>query len=474
MIKRNQRLLNMVSRFIDGLLVVCSYALACYLWLDVFRNDRGNMANWSHGRTPLLAVLYAVCVVSMLLLFGFYNSTRSRKLKWKLQIIFCAVTLALLIASTLLFIFELQDFSRGVLLLFYGFSLVFLMGKYIVMRRLLHYLRKRGYNIKHVIVIGTGHLAQQYVEDIMGDKTLGYRVQGFVGKAQEGATPYLGDFSVLDQLLEGTEVDEAVIAVEPEENKKVVKLINTCEKNGTKYFVIPFYNDVMPAHPQIEVIGRTNLIRMRPIALDNYGLAVLKRSFDLTASLLGLIVLSPLLLLVALGVKLSSPGPVFFKQERIGFHKKPFTMYKFRSLKMGREEKDGWSNIDEERKTAFGSLIRKVSIDELPQLFNVLKGDMSLVGPRPELPKFVEEFRETVPLYMVKHQVRPGLTGWAQVNGYRGDTSIRKRVEMDIWYIENWTPGLDIKIIMRTFLGGIVNREKLYIKREQQDRNLSS
>ncbi|MBQ4639067.1 MAG: undecaprenyl-phosphate glucose phosphotransferase [Clostridia bacterium] len=473
MIKKNQRLINQINMLIDGCLVVLAYVLGCYLWLDVLRGGVINMADWANGHVLPLACLYAGFVLMMLMLFGFYNSSRRRKLKWKIKTILFAVSLSLLIGTTLLFIFELQEFSRGVLLLFYVFMLAFLMGKYWVMRHLLRYLRKKGYNIKHVLIIGTGHLAQQYAEDIRTEKSLGFRVKGFVGKETEGLAPYLGDFDQLDTLLAGSEIDEAVIAVEPEESKKTVKLIRACEKSGTPFYVVPFYNDVMPARPQVEVVGRTNLIRMRSIPLENYGLAALKRLVDVLVSGAGLLVLSPLLLLVALGVKLSSPGPIFFKQERIGFHKKPFMMYKFRSLRMEQAEKDGWSNIDADRRTPFGNFIRKFSLDEFPQLFNVLRGDMSLVGPRPELPKFVEEFKETVPLYMVKHQVRPGMTGWAQVNGYRGDTSITKRVEMDIWYIENWTPALDLKILVRTFLGGMVNREKLYKKREQQDKGQS-
>lgn len=471
MIKKNQRLLNQLNMVVDGILVVLSYILGCYLWLDVLRKGVINMADWSNGHVLLLACLYAGFVLIVLMLFGFYNTTRRRKLKWKVKTILFGITLSLLIGTTILFLFELQEFSRGVLFLFYVFSLLFLIGKYWVMRHLLRFLRKKGYNIKLVLVIGTGHLAQQYVEDIRKEKSLGFRVKGFVGKEQEGIEPYLGDFDQLDALLAGSEIDEAVIAIEPEESKKTVKLMRACEKNGTPFYVVPFYNDVMPARPEIEVIGNTNLIRMRSIPLENYGLAALKRLVDIFASGAGMLVLSPVLLLVALGVKLSSPGPVFFKQERVGYHKKPFMMYKFRSLRVEEEQKDGWSNIDQDRRTPFGNFIRKFSLDELPQLFNVFKGDMSLVGPRPELPKFVEEFKETVPLYMVKHQVRPGMTGWAQVNGYRGDTSITKRVEMDIWYIENWTPGLDLKILVKTFLGGIVNREKLYVKREQQDKN---
>ena len=178
-------------------------------------------------------------------------------------------------------------------------------------------------------------------------------------------------------------------------------------------------------------------------------------------SVLGLTLLSPLLLVIAVGVKRSSPGPVLFRQVRVGYLRREFRMLKFRSMRVNVEEDTGWTTDEDPRRTKFGAFLRKTSLDELPQLINVLKGDMSLVGPRPELPHFVEQFRETIPYYMVKHQVKPGMTGWAQVNGYRGDTSIEKRIELDLWYIENWSPWLDIRILLKTVFGGTINAEKI-------------
>ncbi len=185
-----------------------------------------------------------------------------------------------------------------------------------------------------------------------------------------------------------------------------------------------------------------------------------KRAVDIFGAIVAIILFSPVMLVVSVLIKLTAPGPLIFKQERIGLQNKPFYMYKFRSMIVQKEseEKKGWTTKDDPRVTPVGKFIRKTSIDELPQLFNVLKGDMSLVGPRPERPLFVEKFKEEIPRYMIKHQVRPGLTGWAQVNGYRGDTSIRKRIECDLYYIENWTLGLDFKIILLTFLKGFINK----------------
>ena len=204
------------------------------------------------------------------------------------------------------------------------------------------------------------------------------------------------------------------------------------------------------------------MINLRRIPLDNIGNAFLKRAFDIAGSLALIVLTSPLMLIAAVGVKLSSPGPVIFKQLRVGKNKREFYMYKFRSMRLNAQEQTGWSTNVDSRKTVFGSFIRKCSIDELPQFFNVLKGDMSLVGPRPEVPHFVEQFKEEIPRYMVKHQVRPGITGWAQVNGLRGDTSIRDRIEHDLYYIENWNILFDVKILLMTVFK-TVNKEKLNV-----------
>lgn len=202
------------------------------------------------------------------------------------------------------------------------------------------------------------------------------------------------------------------------------------------------------------------VINIRYVPLSNTFNALLKRVFDIVFSGIGIVVLSPLLLIIACAVKFTSKGPLIFKQERVGLRNEPFMMYKFRSMRVQdeKEEKKAWTVKDDPRVTKVGKFLRKTSLDELPQLFNIFKGEMSIVGPRPERPYFVEKFKEEIPRYMVKHQVRPGLTGWAQVNGYRGDTSIKKRIEYDLYYIENWTFGFDIKIMFMTIFKGFVNK----------------
>ena len=202
------------------------------------------------------------------------------------------------------------------------------------------------------------------------------------------------------------------------------------------------------------------VINIRYVPLTNTLNWVAKRAVDIIGSALGILISSPIMLAEAIAIKATSPGPVLFKQERVGMHSKPFMMYKFRTMEVQKEsaEREAWTVKDDPRVTKVGKFLRKTSLDELPQLFNILVGEMSLVGPRPERPRFVEQFKEEIPRYMIKHQVRPGLTGWAQVNGYRGDSSIRKRIEYDLFYIENWTMSFDIKIMLLTIFKGFINK----------------
>lgn len=270
----------------------------------------------------------------------------------------------------------------------------------------------------------------------------------------------LGSLGNLEIILPENKLDEIAITLSLKDYDYLERIVGICEKSGVHTKFIPDYNSLIPSKPYTEDLMGLPVINIRYVPLTNMGNKLIKRVVDIAGSLFGIIVTSPVMLLAALLVKLTSPGPVIFRQERVGLHNRPFYMYKFRSMEQQKptEEKKAWTVRDDPRVTRVGKLLRRTSLDELPQLFNILKGDMSLVGPRPERPLFVEKFKEEIPRYMVKHQVRPGLTGWAQVNGLRGDTSIRKRIDYDIYYIENWTLGFDIKIIFMTFFTGFVNK----------------
>lgn len=447
MIKRNQEYLNRISAVLDFVLVVISYIFSAWFRLKVLH---GWWENQGLSMPMVIAsVVYAVGLLLMLSILGFYSSTRVKKLSWKLETLFISTTISIFIVTALIFVFKIEDISRGIIVLFYVLTLVLLSGKQVLTRIVLNQLRSSGINIKHEILVGSGRLAKQYQEDLEEEPELGIQVDENVSAYED----------LESRLTDGT-IDEVVLALEPEEYGNITKLIAACEKYGVKYFIIPFYNDMIPAHPVFENIGHSRLINMRANRLEQIGWAALKRGFDFLACAMGLVVLSPLFLFLAIGVKFSSPGPIFFRQERVGLNRKPFQMLKFRSMVVNDTSDTAWSKNNDERKTKFGSFMRRTSLDELPQLINVLKGDMSLVGPRPELPYFVEKFKEEIPLYMVKHQVKPGVTGWAQVNGYRGDTSIKKRIELDLWYIDNWSPLLDLRILIRTVPWAMLNGDK--------------
>ena len=289
----------------------------------------------------------------------------------------------------------------------------------------------------------------------IGWNSLTYPSQGTLYKGIK----VVGRIDNLEIILPQNKLDEIAIALPLKQYGRLASIVELCEKSGVHTKFIPDYNSFIPSKSYTEDLMGLPVINIRKVPLTDTSNMIIKRIMDFLGALFGIILISPLLLVIAILVKCTSKGPVIFKQERIGRQNKPFQMYKFRSMKLQtvEDEEKGWTVKDDPRVTKIGKFIRKTSLDELPQLFNILKGDMSLVGPRPERPQFVEKFKEEIPRYMIKHQVRPGLTGWAQVNGYRGDTSIRRRIDFDLYYIENWTMGFDFKIMFMTIFKGFIN-----------------
>lgn len=447
MIKRNQQFFNGANMLLDMAVTAGSFALVPL-----------------RATTVVLAaktVLPAVLVWLSLALQGFYNTDRFYRLRQKAWLLFLALALSTAVTWPVLWVVGAAPHAA----LFAGaaaLAYVLLVAKYTGMRRLMESLRAHGYNIKHVVVVGTGAAARQYAQDIRNKERLGYRVWGFVGKPSERLPqPLLCGYEGLDDLLHDTEADEVIVALEPGEEGRLQDIIALCAYNGIPYSLVAPVGGIPQVRYDINVVGSTRLLVPRQGRLDFVGWALCKRMFDVVVSAVGIVVLSPLLLVLALGVRLSGPGPILFRQERVGYRRKTFTMLKFRSMRSSGEESTAWTRDDDPRRTRFGMFIRKYSLDELPQLFNVLSGSMSLVGPRPELPFYVEKYRRTIPGYMLKHGVRPGMTGWAQVRGLRGDTSITKRIACDLWYIEHWSVALDLYILVRTLLGGMVNSESV-------------
>lgn len=472
--KTSLRRIQLRSALLDGIFTFAAYLLAAFVRFDLLE---GSMPAFRFVTTPeYLAemVAYSAAIVLVYYVIGLYRASVFQQIAQVVMQIVITNLLGALAFTGVLFLLRQNDFSRLMLGWFYVFSTLLVAGRHTVLRLRIRRWRLSGIGHRKAVVVGNGHLAKEYIDAVNKDRQYGFSVVGYVSRREKpDLGRKLGAYEELDQILEKWAPDEVVIALEPHEAKMMGTILAACEKQGVRTSIIPFYNDYLPTYPRVDVVGNSKLMNVRTIPLDDPFNAFIKRSFDIVASLLLIVLTSPVMLAVAIGVRLSSPGPVIFRQERIGLNKKPFRMLKFRSMRIDTDP-DGWTTEDDPRKTRFGSFIRKFSLDELPQFFNVLKGDMSLIGPRPEIPTFVAEFKEEIPLYLVRQLVRPGITGWAQINGYRGDTSIEERVKCDIWYIENWSWLLDAKILLRTVCGGMINNEKLVVTPPKEEEKTTS
>ncbi len=373
-----------------------------------------------------------------------------------------AATLALVSAT---FFYRQHTFSRVVIVLFWATALIFCSINRLLMRRVLKALRRRGINVKNLVVVGAGELAELVGQKIREYPGLGLRLVGFIdagngGSRSERIKPeIIGQPGDLISLIAERRIDQVLLALPRDAYQTTEEVLKSLEHEMVDVKVVPDLLQFVALRTGLEDLDGIPIVNLSETPLSGwYG--TLKRLVDIAASLLGLVLISPVLLVIAVLVKLTSPGPVIFRQERMGLDGSIFTMYKFRSMRVDAEDETGavWAVKDDPRRTRLGAYLRRTSLDELPQMFNVLKGDMSLVGPRPERPCFVEQFREQIPRYMVRHRVKCGLTGWAQVNGFRGNTSIEKRLEFDIFYIENWSLSFDVKILWMTVWKGLVNK----------------
>ena len=469
MIKDNQQHFNRLQVVLDGVVVILSYALAWWLKFSSGFVDRevGVLSFEFYMRALLLIVpLYLLLYYA----FNLYTPKRvqGRRLEFSNIVISNTVGLLILLAGFFIglsYSEELKNFSRSMFFYFFLINIVMEELERLLIRAFLRNIRRKGYNQKHILLVGYSKAAEQYIDRIRQNPQWGYQVRGILDDNIARGTMYkgvkvIGSIGNLAYILPENKLDEIAITLGLEEYYKLGRIVTECEKSGVHTKFIPDYGNIIPTRPYTEDLMGLPVINIRYVPLSNTFNAMVKRMTDIVGSLICIVIFSPIMFVSAVLVKATSKGPLIFKQERVGLHNKPFWMYKFRTMYMQteEEEKKGWTQKNDPRVTSVGKFLRKTSLDEFPQLFNVLKGDMSLVGPRPERPQYVEKFREEIPRYMIKHQVRPGMTGWAQVNGYRGDTSIKKRIEYDLYYIENWTLGLDLKILFLTVFKGFINK----------------
>jgi len=467
-IKDNQRYFNRLHVVVDAFVICLSYVLSWVLKFIILKDGKAEGLGFLEYQLVLMLIVPLYLV--LYLAFNLYTAKRVQGRRLEGSNIIKANTFGLVILMAAFFMLReynlyAQYYSRSMLFYFYVINILLETGVRNLIRMVLRKMRRSGFNLRHIIFVGYSSAAEAFIDRINANPQWGYKVSGILDDNKETGYTYknvsiLGTTDELETILENNRLDEIAITLGLREYYKLKRIVAVCEKSGVHTKFVPDYNDIIPTRPYTEDLMGLPVVNIRHVPLTNTFNMVCKRIMDIVGSIFAIILFSPIMLVTAVLVKTTSSGPLIYKQERVGLHNQTFQMYKFRSMEVqsAKSEKKAWTVRNDPRVTKVGRIIRKTSIDELPQLFNILKGDMSLVGPRPERPFFVEKFREEIPRYMVKHQVRPGLTGWAQVNGFRGDTSIKKRIEYDLYYIENWTMGLDIKILFLTFFKGFVNK----------------
>ena len=468
MIKDNQKRFNRLHVAIDALVIGMAYVLS---WYIIIGSGWYRAANQVLGPEIYLGVLAVIIPVYLLLytVFHLFTPKRVQGRRQEFANIFKANIIGFLLFGMVLYLGGknpyFQHFSRVLVIFFFVVNTAAETLERNLIRTCLRSMRSKGYNQKHVLLVGYSRAAESYIDRVAANPEWGYQIRGILDDHRHRGDHYkgvrvIGATSDLKTILDMNLLDEIAITLSIRDYAGLERMVAECEKSGVHTKFIPDYNKFIPTRPYTEDLQGLPVINIRHVPLNDLLNATMKRIMDLLGAVTALILFSPVMVITAAIIKSTSPGPIIYSQERVGLHNRPFKMYKFRSMEvqLPGQEKGRWTTPHDPRVTPVGRLIRKTSIDELPQLFNVLAGSMSLVGPRPERPFFVERFKEEIPRYMIKHQVRPGMTGWAQINGYRGDTSIEKRIEHDLYYIENWTLGFDFKILFLTVFKGFINK----------------
>jgi len=465
MLKQHQRLFRRLFLFADMVVVTAAWMLAYYV-----RFDWGPIP--AHlGRPPLANYLPMLVFVwpiwgSVFRSLGLYHVTRGTQLGTEAWLLVKASSLAVLITMAVAFLFwEKQvSFSRGVFVYFWIGAVVLAVLERVVLREVLEGFRVRGYNLRHVLIVGAGQLAETVARKTCEHPGLGFRIRGFlaerredVGREFDGAR-IIGTYEDVQQVIEENGIEQVLIALPLESMGHLEPILKRVGNSTVDIKIIPDIYKFISLRGGIEDFEGLPVVSLLDTPLGGWN-DVVKRVVDTALAVGFLVLLSPILLLVALIIKLTSPGPVFYRQERMSLAGHTFLVWKFRTMRVDAEKETGpiWAGKEDSRRTPVGAFLRRWSLDELPQLFNVLKGEMSLVGPRPERPVFILEFRQKIPKYMLRHRVRAGMTGWAQVHGLRGNTSVEQRIVYDLYYIENWSLMLDFKILFLTLFRGFSN-----------------
>lgn len=418
---------------------------------------------------PLEAYIFSSFIVIPVWLLIFqsrkmYDARRTVALSDELFNIIKVITLGMLIVMSAAFFYREFSYSRVVFVLLWLTAIVFVFAGRTILQLIKKNRYRHGKDLRNVIIIGTSDTTKILISTLKQNPYLGFNLVGIVSDEiinDFAGISHLGKLSDVSKIISNYDIDTALITLNYSEHPKLYKLVQDCEGMNVEFLMIPDMVEIMTSGMKVEEIEGIPFLKLKSLPMTTWG-RIIKRTFDVVVSLLLLVFFSPIMVLISLLVKLTSKGPVLYKQERVSLDGHPFTIYKFRSMYVDAEAKTGpvWAKSNDQRGTPLGNFLRKTSLDELPQLINVLKGEMSLVGPRPERPYFVEQFKNLVPKYLDRHRVKTGMTGWAQVNGLRGDSSLEERIKYDIYYIENWSFLFDLKILFRT-VGALIERKKV-------------
>lgn len=442
----------------DTLMTVVSFLLAYYIRFYIHKVP----AEYIPAFQPYLKLLIIVIPIWLISLsyHGLYKQRNSFISPIdKVYLIFKAVVFATLVLMAITFLYRQFSYSRLTFAYASGLNFLCITLMSIVIRKIQIAAIKRGFGIRNVIIVGTDETAKAIAFKIQKHIALGYKIIGYISDKEIASSEsknnpeILGGISEIPEIAREKNIDKIIFASPNVSNKDTLDIILKCTELNVDFTIVPGLYEIVTSKVNVADIDGIPVIGLKESPLQGFNL-FLKRVFDLILSVALLIILSPLLLALSIAIKLNSNGPVLYKQERVGEDNKIFTMYKFRSMRMDAEEHTGpvWAQEKDSRRTKVGTFMRKMSFDELPQLLNITKGDMSLIGPRPERPFFVEQFKNDIVGYMSRHRIKPGITGWAQVNGLRGNTSIAERTKYDLYYIENWSIAFDLKILLRTIL----------------------
>ncbi len=469
MLKQHHKFLNLVFQVFDLFLITMAWLAAYPMRLvylrEIFPVKKGIPL---YDQYAYLSFGIAVLWFAAFYMSGVYKSRRTQNIWPELATIIRAHSFAFLTLAALTFLLTGELFSRGVFLVFYVLGLTLLLSERIVFRYVLKNLRRRGFNQRHTLIIGDNEISSAFLERLKHHTELGLNVKGVVDLKSDHSDnkhhvstglPVLGRSSDLQDLLLAHDIDQVIIALKNSEKEDMEKILNSLIDSPVEVRIIPDLHQYITLGCDVEEFEGLPLISLNQSPIVGWN-RVAKRASDIAYACIALILFSPFMILISLAIKIFTPGPIIYRQQRMGLDNRVFDMLKFRTMKVDAESGTGavWAAKGDGRATWLGKILRKFSLDELPQLFNVLRGEMSCVGPRPERPSLVEKFKNDIPRYMLRHKVKSGMTGWAQINGLRGNTSLQKRIEFDLYYISNWSLLFDFKIMFLTIFKGFVSK----------------